>query len=157
MLAEIFSRTRNRRTGSTQAAGPVRSRADRSDIELAVLPAGCLNFAAATRNSRCGAVQRGRLARLRPPVLPSASLPTARQLRSAVAIENTAAPRSNDIVMVASAVLLGRDGLKAHAADTARIVRSGRLPLDEIMLLDQTGDDIAMICTTVALAAATVH
>ena len=58
--------------------------------------------------------------------------------------------------MVASAVLLGREGLKAHAADSARIVRSGRLPLT-IMLLDQTGDDIAMICTTVALAAATVH
>ena len=122
---------------------------------LAVPPAGCLTLAAATRNSavvlssadgwpafdRCAAVSFA-------PDGPAAAL--------AAAIENTAAPRSNDIVMVASAVLLGRDGLKAHAADTARIVRSGRLPLT-IMLLDQTGDDIAMICTTVALAAATVH
>ena len=61
-----------------------------------------------------------------------------------------------DVIVRSARVLLGAKGIAAHAVDVAKIVQSGRLPLT-VLLVEQCGRDIAMLATTVALDAATVH
>jgi hypothetical protein len=69
------------------------------------------------------------------------------------AIENEAA----DIVVAASAALLGERALAAHAADVAHIARSGRSALT-VLLIEQRGRTVTSLVTTVELPpGATTH
>jgi hypothetical protein len=62
------------------------------------------------------------------------------------AIENDAA----DLVVAASAVLLGEKALAAHAADVAHIAQSGRRALT-VLLIEQRGRTVTSLVTTVEL------
>ena len=43
-----------------------------------------------------------------------------------------------------------------HAVDLAKIVQAGRLPLT-VLMIEKRRRDVAMVATTVALEAATIH
>ena len=76
--------------------------------------------------------------------------------RALVAAVESSAKNKSDVILGATAVLLGEAGLAAQRAEHERIAGNGAVPLI-VTLVEHDGKSVAVMVTVIPMAAATVH
>jgi hypothetical protein len=76
--------------------------------------------------------------------------------RALVAAVESAGKNKSDVILGATAVLLGQKGLAAQRAEHERIAGSGGTPLI-VTLVEHDGKSVALMVTVIPMAMATLH
>jgi hypothetical protein len=76
--------------------------------------------------------------------------------RALVAAVESSAENKSDVILGATAVLLGEAGLAAQRAEHERIAGNGAVPLI-VTLVEHDGKSVAVMVTVIPMAPATLH